>query len=1723
MSDRLRERAIALYTFLKEFAELRSEVVRHLDRYDEVLWLDEIPRERECYSAAWRGGRDEAETEAWIEIRKPRLVRAPTPPDELRPWLIESEWQDSENELPRLRDEVALLPPEEGEHAIQARLAENPRVQSLWEHYIEDRWWPWREEDRRAQAVQRVYTNLFRVYQKQQRLGEQYEVVVGLGLLKWALAGGLAVERHLVVTTASVQFDAKRGVIAVGPPADGVKPRLEQDMLEPSERPPVDDLRAIEAQMDGIGDGIWDPIQVDAALASWANSASSLGSYSREGSRTDPVTRNPQVVFSPALILRRRTERSFIRAFQEILRQLQSGAPVPDAVARFVDVTEVKRATGDVGEVRRAQDVTETYFPLEANDDQLRIVERLSGHDGVLVQGPPGTGKSHTVVNLVCHLLASGQRVLVTSHTARALQVLKRYIATRVPEIAPLAVLLLGEGSDALQAMEDSVQGITQKQNHWDNSQAAVEIGRAEKTLTEAREQEARVLRDLRSIRERETFQHTGVFDAYDGSLSKIGDRLRAEATTLDWIGDAIPEDLERPLSQDEFIELVALERRRDVRKFEDAAWRLPGSDDVPSATDFEALLAREDEARRSVQSSLPGRDHQDFTALAAAPPDAIAALQDAVSRLLRTFDSLARHFQRHWAERAGIEVLGGNERTWRELREATSAHIAVLKPRAAWADDNPIAGIERHGSLELKRDAEDLRSHLEQGGRLGWGPFRTRTVKKSLYIVEGVLVGGRRCRTLEAVTDLAERLVQQERLKSLRGMWNSVCPLRGRTVVSVVAELEDLSEPLETALSLHEQASAVRATLNGIRDVSPLPWHEISTVKEFSVCLQAVSAKRTMQGVEQEAAVLLTRLTSVASVPNITPALLDLAQAFNRRDAAAYRAGLRTLADQSVLGSALERQKDLQGRLSAVAPRLAESLRADAEAAIWDNRASQFETSWLWSRAKSWLTRLADPAMEQQLQVRRSAARERVKKMLAEIAGLLAWRHCFSRMTEHERQHLVAWAKSVRAVGKGTGKYAPLHRANAREHLNECRSAIPAWVMPLYRVAETIQPGSELFDVVIVDEASQSGPEALLLAYLAKKLIVVGDDKQISPSHVGVDREDVIHLRNRHLTDLPHRDAYGLEQSFFDLAEIRYPGRIRLREHFRCMPEIIQFSNRLCYAAEPLIPLRQYGANRLDPVVMTRQVGDGYLKGVRASVMNPPEAEAVATWVQEALQDPKYAGKTFGVISLLGEAQAAQIQQLLLQRIGPEEMENHELVCGDAYAFQGDERDVMVLSLVSALDSERRIGTLTTEADRRRFNVAASRARDQMVLFHSASLGDLSPKCFRYQLLDYCQNPAPGWGDVPGVSLEQIAQLAATADRRFVRPPDPFDSWFEVDVYLKICGKGYRALPQHEAAGYRLDLVVESMRSRVAVECDGDFWHGPERYEQDAARQRVLERCGWTFCRIRGSAFAIDPEAAMEPVWKTLAAQEVQASQARRPTPWVAEANLPREPSAQVPVPAPSRDRERQPNLAGVVLDLLDEAEAEQPDPPMARAESAAYSEWPIRPLPDPTEARLTDVVAGLVSIVEHEGPMTVQRACQVFVKASGGQRVGKNYRTALHRALHRAERDGYLVTRDELHVRDFDEWIVRLTGAPVAIVRRRGPREFSEIPASELAALMQELSAKEPALTGIELYREVLGFYETRRMTENIAKTLQHVDNNRHVLLFGAAPGPDNTPAKS
>ena len=95
----------------------------------------------------------------------------------------------------------------------------------------------------------------------------------------------------------------------------------------------------------------------------------------------------------------------------------------------------------------------------------------------------------------------------------------------------------------------------------------------------------------------------------------------------------------------------------------------------------------------------------------------------------------------------------------------------------------------------------------------------------------------------------------------------------------------------------------------------------------------------------------------------------------------------------------------------------------------------------------------------------------------------------------------------------------------------------------------------------------------------------------------------------------------------------------------------------------------------------------------------------------------------------------------------------------------------------------------------------------------------------------------------IEGLNIDELRVKAGTIDRE-VPSPRPFGSWFEVHVFLKIIDRGYRVIPQFEVAGRYIDLLVEGMQGRLAVECDGDEWHGADRYEEDMARQRQLVLC---------------------------------------------------------------------------------------------------------------------------------------------------------------------------------------------------------------------------------------------------------------------------------------
>jgi very-short-patch-repair endonuclease len=562
-----------------------------------------------------------------------------------------------------------------------------------------------------------------------------------------------------------------------------------------------------------------------------------------------------------------------------------------------------------------------------------------------------------------------------------------------------------------------------------------------------------------------------------------------------------------------------------------------------------------------------------------------------------------------------------------------------------------------------------------------------------------------------------------------------------------------------------------------------------------------------------------------------------------------------------------VKKKNEYLKRIFETAPILADGLRKREERNLWIGRLKNIEKVWQWKRAKAWLKEYSNENTES-LERRRKEIGEEIQRFLALLSSLRAWEFCMSRMKEEDRRHLIAWKQAITKLGKGTGKYAYTHRQDAQYHLNECRGAVPAWIMPLHKVFETVDAGPGIFDVVIVDEASQCGLESLALIYLAKKIIVVGDDKQISPEVVGVDRQQTLRLMHDYLSEFEHSSSFDIEKSLFDHASLRFANRIPLREHFRCMPEIIRFSNDLCYQSNPLIPLRQYSLDRLEPI-KTVLVNNGYREGESQRVINRPEAEKLVEAIIKCCSDKKYEGMSMGVIALQGEAQAELISSMLMKNLGAEEMEERRLLCGNPYTFQGDERDVMFLSMVAAPNV--RIGALTKETDQRRFNVAASRARDQVWLFHSVTSNHLSKECFRRRMLEYYTIGKERDNQALGIDVDALTKRAHEANKAIEKAPTPFDSWFEVDVALRIANRGYRIIPQYEIADKKIDIVVQGSQASVAVECDGDHWHGQEKYADDMERQRKLERCGFLFIRIRESYYYATTEKALEPLWKAL------------------------------------------------------------------------------------------------------------------------------------------------------------------------------------------------------------------------------------------------------------
>ncbi|WP_143175080.1 AAA domain-containing protein [Cryptosporangium aurantiacum] len=1420
--------------YLSAVRALSARPARTLEAAASVVWQTALPAGKPgCWTAgdpapAEAAGEPRTE-ERWLELRRPPRPRPPDLPSVVRS-LLDGPVDDPRRE-PSLREgwrEIAV----ERDADLDLDAVE-PAVDE-WVHRL---WRPWAVTAAEADAVRGAYSRLVELRQAAVRLEASHELVWGFGIFT-GVVGGLAVEDPLLAASISIDVDPETGALTVAPTGEL---RLQTDAFEGL--PDGPDARLHDLAGPG-GAVTLDPWQQSTRTEFYRSALRRLGLPPRVV-REDAEVDEPHVRDTGVLLLRPR--RTALSGFLGDLRGALAAGYIPSGslAALLADDPSTLELPDDPPE--QWQPIGERLlFPLPANLEQETIARRLARQRMVAVQGPPGTGKTHTIANLICHLVAHGRRVLVVSHRDEPLAEVRDKLPAA---LRPLAISVMGSSAKQLGQLETAVRQLQAEAGALDQDAAAEAVAELWDALDTAEQDLAGKYQALRAVADRES--STFLLDGAEATAVEVAEWLWANESRLAFVPDAIDPSAPFPLTDTELVELTELTNTYRPEDLVDAQRRLPERESLPDGN----RLARTDEHSDALRQRVGALASLgvDLAAVRSAGRPTIAALADEIWRLAhraRAYQPWQRRLAGRlavspaWRETCRAEVTGCSEMLTETARwRSVLAGRAVQIPDDLWAD-----------TRQLRADLDMLRVRLVEARGV------SRLIHRRLAQVrDEIRVDGAPLRTVDDVDAALATVRLDWARRRLTERWNHfVAELDGpqapddpSTVEVISGYLREVGEVVDIGLrywpTLRDRLAAfLRAGTPGEAD-----WADPAAVSAAAARAAELVVVFDSDDAEREGQQVRALLDDALLDANASPHWRELDRAWATGDYAGWEAMLADADRLRAAGPAMQRWQELHVALSIIAPLWASRIAAEGE--LPDPAVSQ--QAWNWRRADTWLRIVIGVEDTGALGRQADGLRDRARELVGELATRSAWLAAAGRMDDRARDALAGWASALRKVGKGSGRRSAGWTALAQQHMREAVAAVPVWIMSVERALQQFTGGTTPFDVVIVDEASQCGLLSMPVLSLGTRAVVVGDDRQIGPYAIGLAHDEVSRLGQEHLGDLPSWPLFDVTTSLYDHAVRRSPEPLMLTEHFRSVPEIITFSSEQWYDGT-VQPLRA-DRGRFDPVRIVRVPG-AREKRDRYGEVNLAEADALVATITRLAADPEYAGLTFGVVSLLASSgQAQYINEQLVRHLGEQEMARRALKVGDSYTFQGAERDVMFLSLVVSDRDEAR-AAFTGADHHRRVNVAASRAKDQMWVFHSVGAENLHPDDARGALLRYCAAPKPGLAALAAEPIPDETLYAAC------------ESELERSVLRRLLDVGIRPAVQYAIGRHRVDFVLPTADGRrLAIECDHGRYRGVTRWAEEMRRQTVLERVGGcVFWRVRGTLFARDPDAALAGLW---------------------------------------------------------------------------------------------------------------------------------------------------------------------------------------------------------------------------------------------------------------
>lgn len=443
------------------------------------------------------------------------------------------------------------------------------------------------------------------------------------------------------------------------------------------------------------------------------------------------------------------------------------------------------------------------------------------------------------------------------------------------------------------------------------------------------------------------------------------------------------------------------------------------------------------------------------------------------------------------------------------------------------------------------------------------------------------------------------------------------------------------------------------------------------------------------------------------------------------------------------------------------------------------------------------------------------------------------------------DRQEMTNYVSAMKLAGDVGLDNNPKLKKQFQSMANKMTKILQCWAVTSLSVKRNVPFTAGVFDYVIIDEASQCDIASILpLLYRAKHAVIIGDPKQLSHISRLSKKQDLALLQKY---DVPPMWSYSVT-SLYGLAEAKVATDdiVQLKDHFRSCADIIEFSNEVFYDGSLRTATKYSGLKTPageKPGVRWIDTKGKTVRPNSGSAYNYEEAETIIKELKR-LVNSGYKG-TIGVVTPFYKQ--AEIIKNTLERKEPQIYElllkNHEFIADTVHKFQGDERDIMLFSVVVSNGApSSTTGFLSSTGNL--FNVAITRARAVLVI-----VGDYD-YC-RQCRVSYLKKFAEYYGSlsIKEQHRQNAAYIPSGREYPLVDNPEQVSDW-ERRFYTALYDAGIATIPQYSIDKYKLDLaIIQPDGRKLDLEVDGEMyhraWNGELCYRDQLRNQRMFE-LGW-------------------------------------------------------------------------------------------------------------------------------------------------------------------------------------------------------------------------------------------------------------------------------------